>query len=393
VPSYFLYDGGDPVVEEAPDGSLISANMFGLDGPRVQYVPGYNYFYQQNGTNDETVLSTFDPQGSLVQRLSVQTNANYTQFAGVHDTRVYDAFGGLRGMYGTSGQAGTGLSGLYPTFGFGGQYGYYSDRWTGLVLMTHRHYDPSTGRFITRDPIGYKGGIGLYAFCGNNPVTEMDPSGLNPTWDGIVDGCYNASWGAGIIGQTQQAISFAKLWRKYGYVRASKIAAYRQRQALIHSVTDLWSKNPHDKAQAWTGVAITLIAAKAGAGVKAGEPAESAAASTPGTPSIKITGYTKHGLNQAIGRNGGRGVNSAAMLDAIRNPKNVTTQANGLTKVVGRKANVIMNGAGKVVTVTGKARGPQLWLEPNLAKRPQGSGPAQRAANARGFSYLPRSIR
>jgi RHS repeat-associated protein len=187
VPSYFLYDGDDPVVEEGPDGSLLSADMFGLDGPRAQYVPGYNYFYQQNGTNDETVLSTFDPQGSLVQRLSVQTNPDYSQFAG-----VYDAFGGLRGMYSTTGQAGTGLSGLYPTFGFGGQHGYYTDRWTGLVLMTHRHYDPSTGRFVTRDPIGYRGGIGLYAFCGNNPITEMDPSGLD--W---LDTAANFSAGAG----------------------------------------------------------------------------------------------------------------------------------------------------------------------------------------------------
>ena len=29
---------------------------------------------------------------------------------------------------------------------------------------------PSIGRFITRDPVGYEGGINLYAYCGNNPV-------------------------------------------------------------------------------------------------------------------------------------------------------------------------------------------------------------------------------
>ncbi len=32
----------------------------------------------------------------------------------------------------------------------------------------------------------------------------------------------------------------------------------------------------------------------------------------------KITGYTKHGLNQAVGRNGGRGVSAKHMLDAVK---------------------------------------------------------------------------
>ena len=62
--------------------------------------------------------------------------------------------------------------------GFGGQYGYYTDRETGLVLMGHRYYDPGTGRFLTRDPIGYGGGMNLYGYADGNPVNESDSSGF-----------------------------------------------------------------------------------------------------------------------------------------------------------------------------------------------------------------------
>jgi uncharacterized protein RhaS with RHS repeats len=44
-----------------------------------------------------------------------------------------------------------------------------------------RYYDPSTGRFISEDPIGFQGGdINLYAYVQNNPLMRVDPSGL--TW-------------------------------------------------------------------------------------------------------------------------------------------------------------------------------------------------------------------
>lgn len=41
-----------------------------------------------------------------------------------------------------------------------------------------RWYDPITGRWLSKDPIGIAGGLNQYAFCGNNPVNFMDPFGL-----------------------------------------------------------------------------------------------------------------------------------------------------------------------------------------------------------------------
>jgi RHS repeat-associated protein len=48
------------------------------------------------------------------------------------------------------------LSGsLSDPFGYKAQFGYYTDSEIGLQLLTHRYYDSSSGRFLTRDPIGY----------------------------------------------------------------------------------------------------------------------------------------------------------------------------------------------------------------------------------------------
>ena len=50
------------------------------------------------------------------------------------------------------------IVGQHDPAGFGGQFGYYTDTETGLLCLTHRYYDPGTGKFINRDPIGYAGG-------------------------------------------------------------------------------------------------------------------------------------------------------------------------------------------------------------------------------------------
>nr|MBA3445248.1 RHS repeat-associated core domain-containing protein [Gemmatimonadales bacterium] len=41
----------------------------------------------------------------------------------------------------------------------------------GFTYLRNRWYDPQTGRFLTQDPIGLAGGVNLYAYAGNNPVS------------------------------------------------------------------------------------------------------------------------------------------------------------------------------------------------------------------------------
>jgi RHS repeat-associated protein len=71
----------------------------------------------------------------------------------------------------------TKLSGDLDTdFGYTGHY-YHAA--SGLHLAPYRGYNPKLGRWLSRDPIGEEGGINLYGYVLNNPLSLVDPFGLD----------------------------------------------------------------------------------------------------------------------------------------------------------------------------------------------------------------------
>ena len=144
--TYFLYDGTQPVSEYSGAGTLLATNTLGASGVASRHTSAGSTFY------------AFDEWGNVSQRLS--------SAGAVQSSELYDAYGSRMG---TAAQG--------DPFGYGAQAGYYADSETGLVLCTHRYYDPANGRWLTRDPIGYDGGINLYSYCNNDPVNECDPIG------------------------------------------------------------------------------------------------------------------------------------------------------------------------------------------------------------------------
>ena len=185
--TYFLNDGDDVLLELNSSGAVIAANGYAADGLRTRYNPADNSFLSY----------TYDPEGSVVQRLRTDSGGA----TDIMDTTIYDAYGNKYADFSTL-YGGTDPGIYTPTdpAGFGGQHGYYTDPESGLVLMTHRYYDPNGKRFLTRDPIGYKGGINLYGFCGNNPVMESDPSGFSLEEE-MADNPYSEAPGGGNLYQ------------------------------------------------------------------------------------------------------------------------------------------------------------------------------------------------
>ena len=54
----------------------------------------------------------------------------------------------------------------------------YAENDTMTVYYNYRHYEPVSGRWLRRDKIQERGGVGLYVFCGNCVLWHVDSKGL-----------------------------------------------------------------------------------------------------------------------------------------------------------------------------------------------------------------------
>ncbi len=174
--TYVDYDllgmGGLPQEVAAYVGtSLASAYVYGVgsDRPLETLLAATPYDYSVDGLGSTTSLT--DGQGNVL--------ASY----------LYDGYGNLRP--GSMDDVGNPLRFA----------GLPSDPASGLVYDRARLYDPTTGRFLTPDPLG-----GGYAYAGDNPVNAVDPSGLAPVMHfavegfGAGEGCTMEGYEAGMCG-------------------------------------------------------------------------------------------------------------------------------------------------------------------------------------------------
>jgi RHS repeat-associated protein len=144
----YIYDGEDILLEY--DGSNVLQARYthgpGIDEPIAVTKGSSTYFYHQDGLG--TVTDLTDSAGATAK------------------SYAYDAYGHILESPGTLDQ---------PYTYTGREF----DVESGLSYYRARNYDPSSGRFLQKDPIGFSGGdINLYNYVGNNPTNYTDPSGL-----------------------------------------------------------------------------------------------------------------------------------------------------------------------------------------------------------------------
>jgi len=146
--SVYLYEGANLIEETDSGGNLVARYVFGggIDQPLSASRGGTTEFYQADGLGSITSLSTS---------------------AGiVSDSFVYDSFGNVTSSTGS----------------FAQPFRYTGREWdaeTGLYYYRARYYDPQIRRFISSDPSGFGGGLNSYAYVGSNPISLIDPSGLD----------------------------------------------------------------------------------------------------------------------------------------------------------------------------------------------------------------------
>ena len=146
ITTQYLYDGLD-IIQEIEDG-MVTVNYIrslNIDEPlaRLDMLVGVR-FYHTDALG--SVIALTDEMGEI------KTQYNYTPFGTVE----------------TIGEESD------NPFQYTGR----ENDGTGLMYYRARYYSPEMKRFISEDPIGFRGGVNFYSYVGNGPINATDPLGL-----------------------------------------------------------------------------------------------------------------------------------------------------------------------------------------------------------------------
>ena len=147
----FTYDGLDPITEY--NGSNLVLRRY-VHGPGIDQPVAW---YEGSSTTDRRFLHG-DERGSII----AVTDAGGALIA----ANRYDEYGV------------PGATNL-------GRFQYTGQMWLpepGVHYYKNRLYSATLGRFLQTDPIGFEGGINLYAYVLNDPINLLDPLGLQPPY-------------------------------------------------------------------------------------------------------------------------------------------------------------------------------------------------------------------
>ncbi|KAF1084282.1 tRNA nuclease WapA precursor [Sporotomaculum syntrophicum] len=144
----YHYDNTGRVITESNAGGYVTAQTIWGNQALARKVGGSYYYYLYNGHGD--VTKVIDQNGNIVN--------SYT----------YDEWGNILSQQ----------EQLPQPLKYAGEY--YDDE-SGLYYLRARYYDPTVGRFISRDSnegsITNPLSLNLYVYCYSNPLNYLDPTG------------------------------------------------------------------------------------------------------------------------------------------------------------------------------------------------------------------------
>jgi RHS repeat-associated protein len=170
----YFYNDSWQVVEVRKDGA---------EDPLEQYVWDVRYVdapvlrdrdTDDDGVMDETLYYTNDANFNVTAVVDADTGD-------VVERYVYDPYGKVTILDGQTGGQTDWAADENQVSDVDNAVLYTGQRFDGesaLYLFRNRYHDPSLGRFISRDPIGYFGGMNLYSYASARAVDRADPMGL-----------------------------------------------------------------------------------------------------------------------------------------------------------------------------------------------------------------------
>lgn len=158
----FGKDGWNLIAELWPDGSLIRSYAWGSDLSRsMQGAGGVGglLFVTYHSTPVTNCLVAYDGNGNVVALVNAADGKAVARYE-----------------YGPCGEVlrATGPMAKLNPMGFSTK---YHDHETDLLYYGYRYYNPTLGRWLSRDPIGEGGGAHLHAFVANEPPGDIDTDG------------------------------------------------------------------------------------------------------------------------------------------------------------------------------------------------------------------------
>jgi RHS repeat-associated protein len=176
-----------------PSGTLVEYLIDGQNrrvGKKVNGALTKQWIYR----DQLSPVAELDGSGNLVSEFVYGTRSNVPDYVvrGGATYRVFtDHLGSVRRLVNVASSSDVPCKGDYSAFGvvtgtgldvvpFGFAGGMY-DADTGLVRFGARDYDAVSGRWVSKDPIGFGGGqANIYEYSGNDPVNRGDALGTGP---------------------------------------------------------------------------------------------------------------------------------------------------------------------------------------------------------------------